>query len=510
MPAEILRRFTQERHSNVDIIDPVEPDGPRLEAAADLIRAIDRWRDARIYGESIHALDAPDDAHLPFIQTEFSPCTFRSWEDRRVRLYQTDGGSIYSDPDHDAPSFYHYWQVFRLAAILRSGVHIYYPLDDEHLGTEILRGNLLSLDELRGRSRQHVNIEAYRELRELREYERHFQAVGYFHAYAHNALQTFIGDRDEHGRIPYRPWRRYLRREREIADQTFRASGLSEDDVIAFVGKQCEWWDHAGRIGPAAVADEYKRNINSSIGFLRAATGIDPQHVVTRIGRRTGHFRPTLEVIFPDWTEEQRDLTMRSLKRWADEALATLPAPFPVSETDLGEFCDWLEDKGLYQYYWHFRRLIDLERRDDPVHRAASTSEVVNFATLCELIANEVMIDRGLIPRGQTLAPKLRALFDHTGPIDLSEFLAARRNPRQSQRFGQLTNTSRHSLPQRLSQISRIRAGGPHSPVLRALLSFMVIRNEGAHLGLLRFDHSKVIDMIRILSLASLMIWKAR
>jgi hypothetical protein len=46
--------------------------------------------------------------------------------------------------------------------------------------------------------------------------------------------------------------------------------------------------------------------------------------------------------------------------------------------------------------------------------------------------------------------------------------------------------------------------------VLRALLSLLAIRNEGAHLGLRHFDHVKVIEMIGILSLASLMIWKAR
>jgi len=104
-----------------------------------------------------------------------------------------------------------------------------------------------------------------------------------------------------------------------------------------------------------------------------------------------------------------------------------LPAPFPCNETDLNAFCDWLEERGLYQYDWHFQRLVDLERRDDPVHRAASTSEVVGFAPLCEMIANEVMIDRGLTPRGETLASKLRLIFDPNGPVDLSPFLKRKR-----------------------------------------------------------------------------------
>ncbi len=201
IPPEILRRFTRERYPDVDILDPIEPDGARLDAAADLLQAINRWSDASFYGETTHALDALDQAHLPFIQTDFSSGTFSSWEDRRVPLYQTDRGPILSNPDQDTPAFYHYWQIFWLAAILRSGIHIWFPLDDEALSNEVIRGNALSCEALRGRVRQHVNFEAYRELRELREYEAHFEAVGYFKAYTDNAFQTFIDHRDEHGRI---------------------------------------------------------------------------------------------------------------------------------------------------------------------------------------------------------------------------------------------------------------------------------------------------------------------
>jgi hypothetical protein len=414
----------------------------------------------------------------------------------------------------DTPDFYHYWQVFWLAAILRSGVHIFYPLDDTGLGQQIIRGEITPQN-LRARTHRHLNIEAYRELRELRQHQRNFDAVGYFKAYSNNALQVFIFERDEYGRIPYRYWQQYLRREREIAQRTFELFSLDKNEIIEFICKQCEWWDNARRVGPEAVAEEYKNNINAAIGLLRAAKRVDPRTVVDRVGRRTGHFKPTLDVIFPDWTEEQRDLTIRSLKRWADSDLATLPAPFPTSEAEIAEFCDWLEERGLYQYYWHFRRLVDLQRRDDPVHHAASTSEVVGLATLCEMITNEVLNDRGLIPRGHvprgmTLGPKLRWVFDASGPVDLSEVLRVRRKSHHKGRYGHLAQTNKHSLAQRLGHIGQVKAGGDYCPVLRTLLSFMAIRNEGAHLGLLRFDHARVIDMIRILSLASLMIWKTR
>ena len=368
LPPEILRRFTKDEYPDLPVIDPIEPDGPRLDAATELLNVLNsnRWADASIFGESVHVLDAIAPEHAPFVQTEFPPECLSPWREHRIHLYDTDSGPVYSSDQGDTPAFYHYWQIFWLAAILRSGLHIYYPLDDRALEQQIWCGEL-PIEEMRARTHQSLNVEAYRELRELRDYQEHFEATGYYQAYLYNAFQIYAQHHDAHGRIPNQQWRQYLRRQRQIARDTLSDSGLDEADIIEFIGQQCEWWDNAHRVGPAAVAEEYKRNINISIGFLRAATDIDPRRIVQSVGRRTGHFKPTLEVIFPDWTEEQRDLTIRSLKRWADDDLATLPAPFPFTETELNEFCDWLEDRGLFQFYWHFRRLVDLERRDDPV-----------------------------------------------------------------------------------------------------------------------------------------------
>ena len=502
LPPEIVRRLHLERHPRDAVIDPIEPDGSRLNAAAQLMNSINtnRWDQARIRGESVHVFDALSPAHAPFVQTEFRAVPFESWDSHRVRLCDRSQGPLYSGNREYAPIFYHYWQIFWLAALLRSGLHIYYPLGDQALVPEILAGSFPA-DAFGEKSHLSFNLEASRELGALPRFERHFEAVGYFEAYAYNALQVFARHRDAHGHLPQRYWNQYVRREGEIARKTLSENGLNDADIIAFIGQQCEWWDNARRVGSAKIAEEYKRNIGSSIELVRAATGIDPSEVVTRVGCRTGHFTPTLKVIFPDWAEEQRGLTIRSLNHWADEELAHLPSPFPCSKADLHEFCDWLEDRGLFQYYWHFRRLVDLDRRDDPVHRAASTSEVVGFATLCELICNEVMIDRGLTPRGNTLFPKLRQIFTAQGPIDLKPYFV---------RYKNLASTKNQSMPQRLAQISRIRAGGQYSPVLRAMLAFMAIRNEGTHLGLLRFDHPKVLELIRALATASLMVWKAR
>ena len=502
MPPEIVRKLHHLRHPGDNVIDPVEPDGPRLDAAVQLMNAINMnpWSQVGTSEGRVHVLDALAPTHTRFIQTTFDAASFEPWKSRRVNLCDRSHGALYSSNREHAPSFYHYWHVFWLAALVRSGLHVYYPLGDEEIETGFLRGDFPA-NALTDSSYLTLNFEASRELDALRRYERHFDAVGYFECYSRNALQLFSPHRDAHGRLQQRYRSQHARREREIAKTTLREHGFGTADIIDFVGQQCEWWENARRVGPGKVADEYKRNIASSIELLRAATSINPNEVVARVGHRTGHFEPSLNVIFPDWEAEQRELTIRSLNHWADEELKHLPPPFPCTEVDLHDFCEWLEDRGLFQYYWHFRRLVELDRRDDPVHRAASTSEVVGFAILCEQVCNHVMIDRGLVPRGKTLLPKVCQIFSPPGPIDLRPHFIRRKK---------LTRTNNQSLPRRLAQISRIRASGQHSAILRMVLAFIAIRNEGTHLGLLQFDHPKVIELIGTLATASLMIWKAR
>ena len=502
---EMLRRLTKEEWPERNVFEPMEPDGPALDAAIELIQTLrsNTWQDSRLYGESDHPLDVVTASHSPFVVKDFSSETFTPWEDLRPLVYEHGERERRSD-ERFSPTYYHYWQVFWLATILRAGATIHYPIDDNEIGRALLMGNL----ETAARSQRlslKVNLEARHELRALRRFEAHFEMVGYFEAYTHHALQVYVYERNnENGRLSQAASRSFARREREIAHAALQRSSLSASDIIEFIGMQTEWWIRAARHGPTVVADEYKKNITTSLTMHRLATRVSPRTVVDRIGHRGGYHRPILEVIFPDWTEEQRDLTVRSLSNWARQNLNSLPSPFPVTDADLRDFCDWLEVAGLHQYYWHFRRLVDIGQYDDPVDRAATAAEAVGFANLCEMIANKALENRGEteVARKKTLSPKLGTLFNSNGPVDLTA---------EFRRFKNLTQTREQSVAQRLAQIDRIRrSGGNYAPVIRVLLKLLAIRNEGSHLGLLRYDRVKIIRMVEALSLASLMIWRAR
>ena len=218
------------------------------------------------------------------------------------------------------------------------------------------------------------------------------------------------------------------------------------------------------------------------------------------MGRRGGRFKPILKVIFLDWLEEQREIAENSLKSWIVPSMTGLPPPFAISHQDISDFCDWIEQQGLLQLYWHFKHLIDIGRSDDSISRSATVAEAVGFANTVELLVNAVIVGRKQFPRGYTLMPKIKSILT-TGSPQLVQLIDDHKK---------LTHTNNSTLRARLAQIDRVKKGGAHAPVLRAILKLVVIRNEGSHLGLKGFDRQAIYSLIEALIRATLIIWKAR
>lgn len=499
-PPAVLRRFEMEDNRSKSVVGATEPDGKRWTAAFDTFQSTDltRWNAPYVYGEDIHPLDALiDQGETPFVQTDFDGKNFVPWKRVRATVGEYRGRPLYSDPRY-TPGYYHYWQVFWVATALRGCMRLHLPLDDEAIMRAAFEGKLT--EPVIRRTHRTLDLTARHHLKELREYRTHFDAIGYFEAYRNHALNAHLSNRDpETGRLTLSASISYRKREREIAHQSLRSFDLRPRQLMKFIRQQTRWWNETSRRGPAKVADEYKRNLASSIACYRIVTRRTLENVVNQVGHQ-GRRRPALDDIFPDWVQDQRELTIRSLQRWANVHLSGLPPPFPVNETDLEEFCDWLEGAGLYQYYWHFKRLVDIGKNDGGIHRAGTAAEAVGFANICEMIANRALEDRGERARGRTLGRKIRILFGPRGPIDLTRHL---------DRHQRLTSTGQQSLAQRRAQIQRLRRGGNYASVVRSVLDLWVIRNEGAHLGLLRYERAEIVGMIESMSMASLVIWRS-
>ena len=142
------------------------------------------------------------------------------------------------DGGESVRSCYHYWQVFALAAFLRSGVSILFDLSDEELFHDLWKLNIP--DAARGKLHASINLKARHELKAIMEQRLMFDAVAYFEAYRHNALQKHVHDFDHKtGRLATDLSRAYRKREKVIARDTLGRFGIKTRHVLEFIKFQC-------------------------------------------------------------------------------------------------------------------------------------------------------------------------------------------------------------------------------------------------------------------------------
>jgi hypothetical protein len=494
-PDPIVRRWSRERYPDEKHIEPIEPDGERLQAANALRNALERDLMQHTELPGGHPFDSVAPEFRQFVSTEFSRSTFAPWSTFRTEIYMRGKTSI--GGQDGVQTYYHAWQVFQLAAFVRSRLAVLYDVTTDHAWD--------SLMDLRGRDdvRVSANLDAYAELKTLEENAGLFDAVATFDDLRHRSFQVHARGFDRRtGRLSPAASRAYYDREAEIAGQVVAKAKLSAKRLIEFIRLLCEQWDRADERYPAAIKDAYKRTIASTIELLRLTnrryTG---KKVVARVGAVGGWHRPTLEVIFPNWVDEQRAMVEASLAQWIVPRAPQMPAEFAFATSDVAPFCDWIERKGFLQFYWHFRRLTDIGRFDDNVARTATASEIVGIASLIEHLATQALADRKppVLHKG-TLFPKLRDLLRVAHPALEAELV----------KNSDLVGTKQRTLRQQLDRIRRRPLAGPNAPVLRVLLRLVLIRNAASHGGLPGFERDQMQRLIESLLISALVVWKAR
>jgi hypothetical protein len=288
-PPEIARRWYKERYPQEDMPDPVEGNTPRLEAATTLREEMysNLWGNAEIYGERTHLLDDIAPEHTPFIQTTFEKKDFIPWKEFRTVVALRDDKEM-SDGGDSVRSCYHYWQVFALAAFLRSGISILYDLSDQELFQGLWK--LTIPETARGKLHTSINLEARHELVAIMEKRQMFDAVAYFEAYRHNALQKHARDFDRKtGRLPLNLSREYRKRERTLAGETLQRFKLTPHHVLEFMKFQCNLWVTAKQRSPVNVAEEHSRNIESTVDLYQLVSQDSFADVVIKVGKAGGY-----------------------------------------------------------------------------------------------------------------------------------------------------------------------------------------------------------------------------
>ncbi len=484
-PAPITRKFA--RLSGTQTRGKLEPDSTRWNEAIQFRNKIEltRWNNAMIYGESIHPFDNPS-----ILQTEFLYVGSRPKPPGKTRVVVNKVGNhrVLSREDI-TPSYYHGWQVFWIECLLRHTIVLHASRTTDR---DIHDWSMLP--------RNQSYLVARADLASLESFKRHFEAVYLYEDYRRNALSALTRG-ESPGPLPRNKQRIWRKRHREIGLESLKKTNLGEPELLEFLRAQIRWWDRAGAQETRLFREERERHIASTIALIKLAFKRDFEYVNDKVGRITSHFQPVLDVIFPNWTMDQRDLVNRSLKAWSNEGVfAELARRLDLSDSRIEAFCKWIESNDLHQFYLHFQRLGDIGRAEVRVEQAISSGETAALADLVESAANCALEERGEQVRGKTLGPKLKVLFGSDSKINLESEL---------NRFGKLTRTGNSSLRRRLAQISRIK-NVPEPEMTKVILSAIVIRNESAHMGLRRYGMEDHIDLVRFVSMAIWIIWSAR
>lgn len=493
-PDSVVRRWYQERYPAERVLEPIEPDGRQLTNANSLRNALEIDYMRRTELARTHPLDPVRRQHRRFVATEFTRENFEPWSSHRTPLFKRNGQEI--GGNDGVRTYYHAWQAFQLAAFLRSGITILYDVGSEQNWNE-------PLDLGRADVRTRVSLRAERELRTLAENAHLFDAVAQFTDRAQRALQTAAENVNRStGRLSMAATRNLRDREIANARDVFARAKLTPRRMIEFLRVQCGLWSDAAEQHPARVVEAYKQSIGATIDLLRLAR---PRNTLAFISKSLGtgrHRRSILDVIFPDWVSEQRLVVEGSLRSWIVPHLLQMPPAFAFGTADVASFCDWIEARGFLQFYWHFRRLTDVGRIDDDMGRSAVTLEVIGLASLIEHFSTRALADRVPPARREilrdTLPPKLIALLRPTHAAIAVDF------ERHARR------TTERTLRQQLDRIRRMRSVGTHTPVLKALLRLVLIRNTSSHAGLAGFNRDEMQTLVESLLIAALVVWMAR
>lgn len=221
------------------------------------------------------------------------------------------------------------------------------------------------------------------------------------------------------------------------------------------------------------------------------------------VGRVTGHLRPTLNVILPDWFVQQRELADRSLKNWIGPTMSAFSAiAYSFSGAELDEFLEWIFAQGFLQVPLFFSRLVEVRKTDARVAPTVLAKEAEGLSSTIEHLINAIAAQatnhtmKATWPADKQLGDKIQWLWSDLLVVHQSLIC-----------YGHLTRTPPGFLQQR-NRIANVLPGDPHQSLVQHLLLARLVRNQFVHLSLTGFDREETHELIEVLLRTILLSWK--
>src|SRR5690606_17519278 len=92
--------------------------------------------------------------------------------------------------------------------------------------------------------------------------------------------------------------------------ERFGVGGNELVDLISFLAERWSYWEREGR---PKISDAYKMLLERVVILTRRSEKLTFNELRDRVGHVNGGFKPILDVIWPNWAEEEKDRARQTL-----------------------------------------------------------------------------------------------------------------------------------------------------------------------------------------------------
>lgn len=390
------------------VADPVPTQAER-DATRALSDALRLWRRFDADPELTHPFDIGAQAPGATLITIYvASHEFVNWASFRTNIRGAGQDPIYVSDGVD--TYYHDWQVLLVADALKMGVHLIFDTRQPELLKLAISGRLTDIpaDVTYGS----VSFEGPRGLAKGLEWARWFDAAAKVEAVRSRKLAALARNHQGHVfTLEGTELVDFNAVQKRSAERALAEIAATRDHARSFLIYLCERWDEWSRRGWSEVAGEYKRQIGLALRMAMHAFDTDFGALAVEVGRATGHFANTLDVIFPDWKRDARDQAELSLKHSVVAKAPTAEAALVLDDAAITDLLDWLERNDQWKVHLSIEAILQHQLSASPVDHSAVAKEVESLSATFEHLTNALLDKAGVSPSG-TLMKKMQTFWN--------------------------------------------------------------------------------------------------
>lgn len=382
-PDPIARRFWAIQHESENpraeihyqMRHPVEPDGPRWDAAVDLSNALYRWQNFIVYGPTQNPLDDPEPRFVQFLERP-AQGPFVPWLSRRVDVSNNHYETLFDD--QNVESRYSSWQVLLAAESAEAGVHYRLNLADTdvtQLAENLHQGKAPD-------ARWSMHFSPVHAARGFAMHEKALDAVVWFAEERSRSLIWILKNQNGRCKMTATQSAQYNQATDDAAQTAMHRHAASIEDLVALIRFLTERWSDWNREGRPHIADAYKALLERAVILTRYYGKLSFAEVRDRIGSIGGWIKPIFDIIWPNWAAEEKERARLTLK-----AALTPDKAEPVADGDIDAFVEFLAENGLEAFFWRLKSFEDHALRGNEFALEGMRSDIQGMALAVEHVA---------------------------------------------------------------------------------------------------------------------------